>query len=239
MCIDSKTKFRSIRCILVVLFALSNIKFVRSVIVSYGETINNTTCEAITYHEDRMYQCEFTLHANQFLSERLLLNFNKLQLKCSDTIYIYDSPNVSGDPTFTLTCENKTGIVIYSTNDSILFELVTADPSRLHSEDFYLVYTSFTDSKNGCDGFVCKDGNKYCIPQEFRCNGYYHCEDGSDEGIEDCMEYDDGDDRIKLITPVCVASFILLLGIVWLCAHTRKIMRNRAVIQRNGVTNNN
>ncbi len=122
MSLCSKIKLRSIWWIWVVLFTFSNIKFVRSVIHGYEET-KNITCDAVTYFKDPMYQCELTLHADQFPewrkparleskeSSRLMLNFNYLQLNCTDTMYIYDGPNVSGEPAFRLTCENESGIV--------------------------------------------------------------------------------------------------------------------------------
>ncbi|KAG4070711.1 hypothetical protein HA402_013631 [Bradysia odoriphaga] len=167
-----------------------------------------------------------------------MINLNQFHLNCTDTIYIYDGPSVSGDPAYKLTCESKTGSVIYSSNNSLSLELVTGNAAGFDTSDFYLAYTSFNGSENGCDGFVCQDENKYCIPELNMCDFYIHCSDGSDEG-DTCLKYDDNGDTVKLIALVCFASFILLLGCIWLCAHTRKIMRNRAAIQRNGVVNNN
>lgn len=157
-------------------------------------------------------------------------------MNCTDTLYIYDGPTISGDPAFKLTCENKTGSVVYSTSNSISLEYLTADDLGFNSNDFFLVYTSFNDSTNGCDGFTCGDENKYCISPELECDGWTHCSDGSDE--VKCMIYDDSGDSIKIISIVCFASFILFLGIIWLCAHTIKLMKNRARIQREGIANN-
>lgn len=183
-----------------------------------------------------MYQCLLTLNTRE-PSERLMLNFNRLQINCSDTLYIYDSPHISGDPEYKLSCGNLSGTVIYSTNNSISLEFVTADDLGFNSNSFYLAYTPFNDSSTGCDGFICKE-DALCIYEEFMCDGSDHCSDGSDEGDTClCHTCDDGDNRIKLIALVCFVSFILFLGIIWLCAHTRKMMRNRVVIQRNGVAN--
>lgn len=234
MYFNSKIQSISIRCIWVIFFSLPNISFVRSVIVNQNIT-NNSTCQTITFNNDQMYQCDYTLYSKE-LSERIILNFNLLQLNCSDHLYIYDSANTSGDPAYILTCKNTTRSVIYSTSNAVSLIYVTADYLGLNSKDFYLAYTSFNESTSVCDGFVCGDERKYCISGESHCDGYYHCSDGSDES--DCMMYDDSDDKIKLIALVCFASFILLLGIIWLCAHTKKVMRNRAIIQRNGVVNN-
>lgn len=224
---------------ILVILVTFNIEFVRSVIVD--QQIANSTCQPITYLKDqKMFKCELKLYSNH-LSARLILNFNRLQLKCSDTFSIYDSSNISGDPRFNLTCENTTGSVIYSTNNSLSLKFVTGDDLGFNSNDFHLVYTSFneTNIETYCDGFICRDENRCCISREFQCDGYYHCGDGSDESY-DCMMSSDASDRerIRLIALICFASFILLLGTIWLCAHTRKLMRNRAVIQRNGVVNN-
>lgn len=234
MYFGTKNQLNLIRWCWVVLLALSNTKFVQSVIV--GPYPSNATCEAITYHKDQMYQCELTLSANA-MPERLMVNFNRFHLNCTDTLYVYDGPSISGDPAFTLNCENQTD-TIYSTSNSLSLELVTTNELGFDSQDFYVVYTPFTESENGCDGFVCRDENRYCIPREYECDSYDHCSGGSDEGTNCLSSYDDSGDMIKLIALVCFASFILFLGSIWLCAHTRKIMRNRAAIQRNGVANN-
>lgn len=215
--------------LLVILFSF-NIGFARSVIVH--QIIANDTCPTTTYLNEQMYQCELTLHAHP--SQKLMLNFNQLELNCSDTLYVYDGPNVFGNPAFKLTCENDTGTMIYSTTNSLTLEYLTADSLGFNSNDFLLAYAPFNDSLNDCDGFVCRFDGKYCISSEFVFDGYFHCEDRTDE-LSICFEgavYD----RIKLSKLICIAiaSFILLLGIIWLCVHIRrKVIRNRAVINRN------
>lgn len=106
----------------------------------------------------------------------------------SQALYIYDGP-ITGDPAFKLTCANKTAPVIYSTDNTISLEYITASDLGFNLNDFQLVYTSFNDSTNGCDGFICGDSNKYCTSQQLHCDGWTHCSDGSDE--EDCAIYDD------------------------------------------------
>lgn len=235
MYINLKIRLNLIRWICVALFALTNTGFVRSV-VHQNDLLNNT-CRSIMYKGQVLYQCELNLKAKE-TSERLMLRFGQLQLNCSDTLSIYDSSNTFGTPAFKFSCENTTDSVgmIYSTKDSLSIEYITADELGFNSNDFYLIYASFNDSTNGCNGFICGDERKYCIYPELHCDGYTHCSDGSDES--DCMKTDDHTDEVKLIALVCFVSFIILLGVIWLCAHTRKVMRNRAAIQRNGINNN-
>lgn len=235
MYIQSKIRSSLIRWICVVLFTF-NIGSVRSVIVHQNHTLNNT-CQSVMHRGQQLYQCELNLKAKE-ASERLMIRFRQLQLNCSDTLSVYDSSNTFGTPAFKFTCEDNTESVgsIHSTNDSFTIEFITADELGFDSNDFNLIYASFTSSTNGCNGFVCKDENEYCIDRELQCDAVIHCSDGSDES--DCERYDDHSNEVKLIALVSFVSFIILLGIIWLCAHTRNVMRNRAAIQRNGINNN-
>lgn len=237
MYLNTKIRLNFLLWCWVAFFAVPNFKIVQSVI--FRLETGNDTCEPITYSKEQMNQCVVTLRTNE-LSERLMLKFNQLQLNCTDTLFIYDGPSVTGSPAFELTCKNQTAPMIYSTNNSVSLELITSNDLGFESKDFYLAYTPFNESKNGCnDGYVCQDENKYCIPGLYWCDGYYHCSDDSDEDVKGgCVKYDDGDDTIKLIALACFVGFLLLLGSIWLCAHTRKVMRNRAAIQRYGVVYN-
>lgn len=236
MHIDSKIRLSLLQWICVAVFTLTNTGFVRSFV--HQNYPSNNTCSTVMYKGQVLHQCELNLKANE-ASERLMLRFDHLQLNCTDIISVYDSSNTFGTPAFKFTCENNTDSVgmIYSTTDSLSLEYITADELGFDSNNFHLVYTSFKNSTDGCnDGFECRDENKYCISNYLRCDAVINCSDGSDES--DCVVYDDHTGYVKLIALVCFVSFIVLLGIIWLCAHTRKVMRNRAAIQRNGINNN-
>lgn len=240
---NTKNQMTVIRWISVTIFLLMNFEFVRSVFVR--QSYANDTCQSITNGGRMLYRCELTLTTkgdmlrygveSKEILERLMLRFDRLQVNCADTLSIYDGPN-----TFRFSCENRTEsvVMIYSTNNSLSLEYVTANELGFNSEDFVLNFNSFKDSSNGCDGFVCEDENKYCVYSDLMCDGIQDCSDGSDEGVCRSDFESERGDFVKLIALACFVGFILLLGIIWLCAHTRKVMRNRAAIQRNGVSNN-
>lgn len=213
--------------LLVILFYIG---FVRSEIAR--QNITTDTCQTTTYLNVQMYQCELTLHADDPW-QKLMLNFNYLELNCSDTLYISEGSTVSEGAAFKLTCENETGTMIYSSTDSITLKYVTADSLGFNSNDFVLAYAPFHDARNGCDGFVCKDDEKYCISSDFVFDRYFQCEDRTDE-LSLCLGLGVRYDRIRLVVYICiaVAGFMLLLGIVWICSYN-EVCRNRAVINRN------
>lgn len=205
-----------------VVFTLHNVNLVQSVI--FGPKTENATCEVLEHYKDKTYQCEVNITTSKPY-ERLMINLDRFRMSCKDTLYIYDSINGTVDSPIMLDYLNKTGEVIYSTENYLVLELTTTNVLAFDSPDFYLAYTPFKGSENGCnDSFVCRDEYKYCIPKEYMCNGHFDCSDGSDEGMQCRARESNTMYLITLIVLVCFASILLVSGFIWLCVHTRNKM---------------